>query len=278
VTAHHHIWTNTATLDDYLPGLTMDASPEDATVAVIGSKPFPIDVMGQLRGVFRCGVGTDNIPFEACAERGIEVCVPSQATIDCIHGETANFAVHLILRMLYMEIGTLEPWWKKPRPFLGDQVVLIVGTGNIGGQVVRKLESLVDVQTYDSQVDAPEVLTAQLQVADVVTLHVPLNDATTGMVDAHWLGSMKDGAALVNTARGPIVDESALRSELEAGRLRAAFDVYWQEPYTGPLAQLPQDRFLMSPHVASTCEAFLLGLANDFTSFLESLSLEGAAS
>jgi phosphoglycerate dehydrogenase-like enzyme len=278
MTAQHHIWTNTATLDDHLGGLALGAAPHEATVALIGSKPFPIDDMPHLRGVFRCGVGTDNIPFEACAARGIEVCVPSESTIDFIHEETANFAVYLTLRMLYMDIGTLDPWRKKPRPFLGDQVILVVGAGNIGGRVVQKLKPLVDVRTFDSATDDADTLAGQLQLADVVTLHVPLHDGTRGMVDAAWLGSMKDSAALVNTARGPIVDEAALLAELQAGRLRAAFDVYWKEPYTCPLAQLPEDRFLMSPHVASMSEGFLAGLAGDFTSFLNVLSLEGAAS
>lgn len=83
---------------------------------------------------------------------------------------------------------------------------------------------------------------------------------------------MKDGAAVVNTARGPIVDEDALYSELRGGRLRAAFDVFWQEPYNGKLAALHPEPFFMTPHVASTCEEFLEGLAEDFEEFLKRLS------
>jgi phosphoglycerate dehydrogenase-like enzyme len=82
---------------------------------------------------------------------------------------------------------------------------------------------------------------------------------------------MKDGAALVNTARGPVVDEDALFAELNSGRLRAAFDVYWKEPYRGILADLPADRFIRSPHIASTCKEFLQGTANDFLNFLDDL-------
>ena len=266
------IWTNTATLDAHLPEFKLDATLEDAALAIIGSKPLPVDDMPALRGIFRCGVGTDNIPFEACAERGIEVCMPSDRTVGFIHEETANFAVHLVLRMLYTDIGTLEPWVKTPRPFLGERRVLVVGTGNIGSQVARKLAPLVDVLTFDAASDSPERLGELLPQADVVTLHVPMADATRGMVDAGFLTAMQDGAALVNTARGPIVDEAALGAELTAGRLRAAFDVYWHEPYTGPLTQLPADRFLMSPHVASTCDAFLRGLADDCRAFHDTLN------
>ena len=86
------------------------------------------------------------------------------------------------------------------------------------------------------------------------------------------LGWMRDGAALVNTARGPVVDEKALLSEIDSGRLRAAFDVFWQEPYEGPLRAFHPDRFLMSPHVASTCEDFLKGLAGDLNVFIDRLN------
>ena len=70
---------------------------------------------------------------------------------------------------------------------------------------------------------------------------------------------MKTGAVLINTARGAIVDEEALYDEIKSGRLRAAFDVYWQEPYRGKLKEFYPDRFYMTPHVASTCSSFLKG-------------------
>jgi phosphoglycerate dehydrogenase-like enzyme len=270
------IWTNTATLDDHLPGVVMDADPASAELALIGSKPFPIDEMPGLRGVFRCGVGTDNIPAEACADRGIAVCMPSDRTVGFIYEETANFAVHLVLQMLYADTGTLNPWWKRPRPFLGDRRVLVVGAGRIGSRVASKLERLVDVHTHDAATDSIDHLHTLLPLADVVTLHVPMQDETRGMVDAAWLARMSDGAALVNTARGPVVDEAALKHEIQTGRLRGAFDVFWQEPYTGPLAAHHPDGFLMSPHVASTSEAFLAGLAEDFLTFRADVAAQAA--
>ena len=70
---------------------------------------------------------------------------------------------------------------------------------------------------------------------------------------------MKNNSVLINTARGAIVDEDALYEEIRSNRLRAAFDVFWQEPYTGKLKEFHPNRFLMSPHVASTCSGFLEG-------------------
>jgi phosphoglycerate dehydrogenase-like enzyme len=104
--------------------------------------------------------------------------------------------------------------------------------------------------------------------ADVISLHIPLSESTKGFIDAEKLGWMKVGAALVNTARGPVVDEDALFEEIQSGRIRAAFDVFWKEPYEGKLKQFHPNGFLMSPHVSSNCENFLTGLVLDLRNYL----------
>jgi lactate dehydrogenase-like 2-hydroxyacid dehydrogenase len=78
-------------------------------------------------------------------------------------------------------------------------------------------------------------------------------------MDKEKLSWMKSGAVLINTARGAIVNEDAIYAEFKINRLRAAFDVYWQEPYTGKLKEFYPERFFMTPHVASTCKEFLIG-------------------
>jgi D-3-phosphoglycerate dehydrogenase len=178
--------------------------------------------------------------------------------------------------MLYRDIGTLDPWIKTPRPFLGDRRVLVVGTGRIGSMVAAKLSGLVEVCTYDSATDSPNRLTELLPTVDCVTLHIPLTPETEGWVDAEWLSHLANGTALVNTARGKIVSESALLAEVSRGRLAAAFDVYWNEPYRGPLREHHPEGFLMSPHVASTNAAFLKSLADDFVQFLGDCALREA--
>lgn len=267
-----NIWKNTPTLDEFVPELvaeTCDAA--EAEVAVIGGKKINLDSLPKLRGVFKCGIGRDNVPEAECAKRGIAVCFPSEATSRIIFEETANFAVYLIFRMLYAEIGDLESWKKLSRPLLGTKNVLLIGQGNIGRQVAEKLQPSVGVSTFDVVSNEPSELQGLIAAADVVSLHIPLMTETTGFIDAEKLAWMKDGAALVNTARGPVVDENALLHEIRKDRLRAAFDVYWQEPYTGPLCEFHPDRFLMSPHVASTCRDFLQGLAGDLRRFIGEL-------
>ena len=260
-------WKNTATLDKLVPELLETVDASGAEIAVIGSKPIDLNVMPNLKGIFKCGVGTDNVPFGEAKKRGIEICMPSEQTKRYIFEETANFAVYLTFRMLFNKIGKVDGWVKQSRGFLGNKKVLVIGQGNIGGHVTRKLAPSVDVLTFDVLQNSMDELQGLIEQADVISLHIPLIDATTGFMDAEKLSWMKDDAALVNTARGPVVDEDALFAEIESGRLRAAFDVFWKEPYEGKLKQFHPERFLMSPHVSSNCENFLTGLGSDFVAF-----------
>lgn len=262
-------WKNTATLDHLVPELLETVEAAEAEIAVIGSKPIDLCAMPKLKAIFKCGVGTDNVPFAEAAERGVEICMPSEQTKCYIFEETANFAVYLVFRMLFNEIGEVASWEKKSRGFLGNKKVLVIGQGNIGAHVTRKLQPSVEVLTYDVQQNTPDELEPLIRKADVITLHIPLVQATEGFIDADKLSWMQDGAALVNTARGPVVDEDALFGEIQSGRLRAAFDVFWKEPYEGKLRQFHPEGFLMSPHVSSNCENFLTGLAADFRVMLE---------
>ncbi len=265
------IWSNTSTLSGFIDDLPTDAYPADAVVALIGGKAIDLDAFPNLRGIFKCGVGRDNIPEAEAARRGISCGFPSPATADIIYEETACFACHLILKCLYADIGDFTRWRKLDRTALGAREVLVLGTGRIGGRVAAKMAGFAKVSTYDVAVNGPEELEPRVRRADCVSLHMPLTDKTRGWFDAGKLSWMKDGAALVNTARAAIVPEADLASELVAGRLRAAFDVFWQEPYQGELLALPPDRFIVSPHVASTCREFIAGLAEDFRSFLDDI-------
>ena len=263
------IWKGTSTLDGLINDLTFADHPEEADVLLIGGKAINLNDFPKLRGIFKTGIGTDNLPFDEAATKGIAIGLPSEKTAEIIYEETAAFAAYLCLRMLYSEIGDLEKWIKQPRTALSRRQVLVIGNGNIGSRVVRKLLPLVEVTAFDIATSAPDELEPLFRTADCVTLHVPLNNDTRGFIDAEKLGWLKDGAALVNTARGPVVDENALLQELQTARIRAAFDVFWEEPYHGKLRQFHPDPFFITPHVASTCQEFLSATAIDFRRFLE---------
>ena len=107
--------------------------------------------------------------------------------------------------------------------------------------------------------------------ADFITLHIPKTSNNKSFIGKKELKMMKDGAVLINTARGSIVDEDALYNEISSERLRAAFDVFWEEPYEGKLKEFYPDRFYMSPHIAGYTDKVLLGCRKALNSLISEL-------
>lgn len=263
-----HIWSNTNTLEGYIPEISFSRDKTTAEVALVGGKGIDLQEFPHLRGIFKTGVGRDNVPEAEARARGIACGFPSEKTAAIIYAETATFTCHLILRCLYAEVGDFVSWKKLDRSALQARELLVLGMGNIGRQVATKMQQFLKVSVFDALTHKSEELEPLVRRADCVSLHVPLTSDTAGIFDASKLSWMKPGAAIVNTARGAVVDEKALFAELATGRLRAAFDVFWQEPYQGELTRLPADRFIASPHIASTCREFLAATAEDFRNFL----------
>ncbi len=144
---------------------------------------------------------------------------------------------------------------------LAGKNVLVIGAGDIGENTARRLRAFDAVpvmvaRTKREGVFGVDELPDLLPAADVVVLIVPKTDATVGLVDAEFLASMRDGALLVNAARGPVVDTDALVAELQSGRLFAAVDVTDPEPlpHDHPLWTVPN--LLLTPHVAGTVLGF----------------------
>jgi phosphoglycerate dehydrogenase-like enzyme len=266
------IYKATNTLNGYLPPLEFTADETSAEIILVGGKKFNLDDFPKLRGIFKTGVGTDNLPFAQASARGVDIELPSDTTRDIIFEETAAFTCHLILTGLYADSGDWAAWSKADRNTLHNRKLLVVGAGRIGQRVRDKMQAFMQVDTFDTAHDAPESFESKVRAADCVTLHVPLNDETRGLFNTERLAWLPDGALLVNTARGAVVDESALFAELSSGRLRAAIDVFWEEPYRGNLTELPADRFIRTPHIASTCQEFIQGTATDFLNFLHKIS------
>jgi phosphoglycerate dehydrogenase-like enzyme len=266
------IWKNTSTLDGFDDGLIYTKSKSKADIVLMGSKPIDINEYKNLKGIFRAGIGRDNLPVKIAQEKGIEVRFPSKKTIDIIFEETASFTCSLIFRMLYDNIGTLDPWIKEPRHQLSQKNLLVIGAGKIGSRVVQLMKPFMYVTTFDILQNEESELKPLIYQADCVTIHIPKIDKNLSFLDAEKLSWMKYGAVLINTARGAIVDENALYAELKNGRLIAAFDVYWEEPYRGKLKEFYPDRFFMTPHVASTCKEFLQGCREDLDQLIIELS------
>jgi D-3-phosphoglycerate dehydrogenase len=251
------------------------AAMRDADVVInAGGVRFSADVFAQLRhcrAVIQSSVGYDRIDVPAATARGIMVAnLPDY----CIE-EVSDHAVALLLasarRLFQMQRTIREGRWGGPGARtqerigpvrrLSEGTLGIVGFGNIGRLVARKTRGIfARLITADPYVK-PETATQHgatllpldevLRQADYVTLHVLLTDETRHLINAERLALMKPTAYLVNTCRGPVVDEAALLAVLQAGKLAGAgLDVFEQEPIGAdhPLANL--DNVIVTPHQA----------------------------
>jgi len=165
----------------------------------------------------------------------------------------------LAFRDLYRARREMTPWGELSDPSVGNwrKTIGVVGASRIGRRVIELLQPFgFDVLLYDPHVGKTGLAAHQvgldelMRAADVVTLHAPALDSTAGMINARRLSSMKDGATLINTARGSLVDQVALERELISGRLSAVIDVTVPEVLarTSPLYDLPN--VLLTPHIA----------------------------
>jgi len=223
----------------------------------------------RLRIVANVAVGYDNVDVAACAARGIHVTntpdVLTEATADVAFGLLLAAARRIAEGDRLVRNGGFERW--SPTFMLGAAVhgatLGIVGMGRIGRAVARRARGFGMHVLYTQRSRLPEPLERALGCtyvasldellawADAVSIHCPLNADTRHLFDAERLGRMKRGAVLVNTARGPIVDEAALAHALEHGPLFAAgLDVYEDEPRVHP-ALLARENVVLAPHVGS---------------------------
>lgn len=269
-----------------LPGLKVAVNPRDAnlTPAEIASMAAGaqglictladdisralIESLPRLRVIATYAVGTNNIDLAAARERGIVVA----NTPDVLTDATAEVAVGLMLacarRFIEGDVltrqGSFRGW--APLFHLGfgvyGKTVGIVGAGRIGLRVARTMRHGFDCRVlytarsahpeFEAQAQATRVdLNSLLEQSDFVSLHCPLTPQTKHLIDGSRLARMKRSAFLINTARGPVVDESALVEALKAGRIAGAgLDVFEQEPALAPgLAGLGNVTLL--PHIGS---------------------------
>jgi D-3-phosphoglycerate dehydrogenase len=158
---------------------------------------------------------------------------------------------------------------------LGGRQVLVIGFGRIGTRVARLCTAFgMKVMVHDPYMPAGTIRgagyeaavdrDAALAKADIVTVHVPANDRTRGMVNGAFLARMKPGSVLINTARGTLVDEGALEAALRSGQLAAAgLDVLSVEPMVKPPSMLALDNLIVTPHVAASTAEGLRRMAWD---------------
>ena len=244
------------------------AVARDADAVLVTYAKLPRDLLRQLtrcKAIGRFGLGVDNIDIAAAVELGITVTyVPDY----CMH-EVSDHAMALLLALVrkiplsnkLVQAGRWEMPAVVPIHRLAGRVLGLVGFGNIPRALAPKAKAFgLRVVTHDPYV-AQQTLAAAgvesvsfdrlLEISDFVSIHAPLMPATRGLFNAEVFGKMKTGALLINTARGPLVDEDALVSALDSGRLGgAALDVVAVEPLSKDSRLIGRDNVILTPHTA----------------------------
>lgn len=237
---------------------------KDCVGIIAGVEPLTprvMDALPNLKCISRVGVGMDNVDLEYAKLKGIIVVNTPDGPTRGVAELTLAMTLSLLRRIPQANAALHQRKWKKQigNLFL-DKKVGIIGLGRIGKSVAELFRGLKNpVIGYDPCADEiwakeNEVELASfedvLKQADILTLHMPGNKDKSPVIGRTELAKMKDGAFLINIARGGVVDEDALYDVLKDGKLAgAAIDVYTKEPYDGPLCDL--DNIIMTPHLGS---------------------------
>ncbi|HXE94290.1 MAG TPA: D-glycerate dehydrogenase [Gaiellaceae bacterium] len=240
----------------------LESARPDVEALLVANEPVPVNLLPELKLVANFGVGYDRLGIEELRRRGIAVA----NTPGVLSAATADLTLALILavrrRVVEGDARVRRGEWKGSWAdgFLAEELtgstLGIIGLGRIGQAVARRAQGfelrVLYAQRTRAETDLGEFreLDELLAESDLVTIHAPLTPETRGLLDARRLALLRDGAAVVNTARGEIVDESALTAELVSGRLRAGLDVFTHEPHV-PEELLELPNVVLTPHLGS---------------------------
>jgi len=232
-----------------------------------------LEGVDRLCAVGRCGVGYDNVDLNACTERGIAVYITPGAVVRPVAESILLMMLALSHRMLHKDRLVRKGLWAESTQPLGheprDRVVGTIGLGNIASEAIRLLKTL-DVGAFlafDPHVPVARAaelgvmlvsLDELLEKSDYVLVNCPLTSETRGLLGAGEFSRMKRDAVLINTARGPIVDETALIEALQLGKIAgAALDVFEREPLSTDSPLTSMDNVILTSHsIAWTEELF----------------------
>jgi D-3-phosphoglycerate dehydrogenase len=255
------------------------AGVRDADAVIVNLEPIPrptIEGMRRCKIICRYGVGYDNVDIAAATECGIWVARVPDYGIEDVSDHALGLFLACVRKIPYTDRGIRDGGWgfrrNRPSYRIRGKTFGLLGYGAIARALHRKLSGLglARVLAHDPYVDAAEMRAAGaepagvdevLAASDYVSIHAPLTPETRGMIDQARLAAMKPTAIIVNTARGGIIDESALADALRAGRIGyAALDVFETEPLAAdsPLREL--DTVILTDHHAYYTEESVVEL------------------
>lgn len=227
-----------------------------------------IDNANNLKVIGRCGVGIDNINLEAAGERGITVVNAPSATTTAVAELTLGLIFSLAREIPRADASMKRGEWKK-KEFMGEELygktLGIIGYGRIGS-TVGQMASAVGMRIMACclfripetiRIIGGELLEMEeiIEKSDFISVHTPLTEKTEAMIDADAISRMKDGVYIISTARGGIIDETALLEALNSGKVAgAALDVYAKEPPEN-MKLINHPRVIATPHIAGQTSA-----------------------
>jgi D-3-phosphoglycerate dehydrogenase len=237
---------------------------KDVDAIIVGLEKISRDIIAsapRLKIIAKHGAGVDNIDITAASERGIAVVTAKGANSDAVADLVIGLILSLARNIPYADKSIRGKKWERIVGIqVNNKVLGIIGLGNIGKKVASRSKGFdMQILAYDDIRDnefARRVgikyvnRDTVLSKADFVTIHLPLNEETRGMIAKPELGMMKPTAYLINTARGGIIDEESLYQCLKEGKIAgAALDVFMEEPpWKSPLLEL--DNIITTPHMA----------------------------
>jgi glyoxylate reductase len=240
----------------------LEAPRGDVEGLIVANEPVPLDLLPALRIVSNFGVGYDRIDLAACTAKGVTVTntpgVLDAATADLAFGLILAVRREIVVADRFVRSAGWSGSWSEGglAEELSGSTLGVVGLGRIGTAVARRARGFdlrvlyTRRQRGDSELGEFRELDDLLAESDLVSLHAPLTPETEGLIDARRLALLRDGAVLVNTARGELVDEPALVAELASGRISAGLDVFAHEPAV-PAELLELPNVVLTPHIGS---------------------------
>jgi D-3-phosphoglycerate dehydrogenase len=237
----------------------------DYDVLIAGTEDITDFVMSKakkLKLISRVGIGLDNVDLLAAERRGIKVSYTPDAPAPAVAELTIGFMLAL-LRSVHISNAQMHrgEWQRHFGRRIPEVTIGIIGTGRIGGRVLRRLQAFGSPRILVNDIRPDKNIAPELKLewvgkeeiyrqADLISLHVPLTNQTKNMIAIQELLMMKSDAMIINTSRGGIINEADLGAVLNAGHLSgAAIDVFDQEPYSGDLSKI--DRCLLTSHMGS---------------------------
>ncbi|MFC1462245.1 phosphoglycerate dehydrogenase [Verrucomicrobiota bacterium] len=237
----------------------------DADAVIAGTEPYNGETLARaqnLKVIARVGIGLDSVDMDYCRAHGVQVTYTPDAPSDAVAELTVANILNLLRHIHTSDHSVREGAWNRLMGvLLREAKIGIVGVGRIGARVIRLLSPFqpavlaTDTDPLVCEQELPNTewcsIDRVLGEADVVSLHIPLNQENRGFLDRDKIARMKTGARVVNTARGGVLDEVALTDALLQGHLGgAALDVFDSEPYEGVLTRL--DNVILTAHIGAS--------------------------